>query len=241
MSRWVTARRSPGLTVPLSPTPASASRRGRLGRAQAERAHVELDEVRLHLREGDREPARGPALGEPAGSRVVVGEALDVVLERVEAAGGDDPGLPHRPAEAVLGDPRARHQLARAGDQRPERAAEPLGEAERHGVEEAPELGGGDPGCNRGVRDPGAVEVDAESELARGRDGRAELRQRPDRAARAVVGVFEREQAHAGAVERVCGVDRVAQLLGGDAPAAGPRGLASVAPSASPPRRARRS
>ena len=52
-----------------------------------------------------------PAAAQPSASRararVVVGEPLDVVVERVEARGGDDPGLAHRAAEAVLLDARA--------------------------------------------------------------------------------------------------------------------------------------
>ena len=76
-----------------------------------------------------------PALGEPARARVVVGEPLDVVVERVDAGGGDDPRLAHRAAEEVLLAPRALDRLGRAREERAERAAEALREAERDGVE----------------------------------------------------------------------------------------------------------
>src|SRR5262249_28558793 len=58
------------------------------------RPDVDLHEVRLHELEVDGQPGRGPALGEPARPCVVLGEALDVVVERIEAGGGDDPRLP---------------------------------------------------------------------------------------------------------------------------------------------------
>ena len=45
-------------------------------------------------------------------ARVIVREPVDVVIERVQPRRGDDPGLPHRPAEEVLLAPRLRHQLA---------------------------------------------------------------------------------------------------------------------------------
>ena len=38
-------------------------------------------------------------LGEPPRPRVIVGDAVDVVLERVHAGRGDDAGLAHRAAE----------------------------------------------------------------------------------------------------------------------------------------------
>src|SRR4029453_14095267 len=49
---------------------------------------------------------------------MVVGEPLDVVVERVDAGRRDDPGLPHRSAELVLETPRPLHQLVRARDER---------------------------------------------------------------------------------------------------------------------------
>ena len=47
-----------------------------------------------------RDARRGrEALADDAGVRVVLGEPLDVVLERVDAGGGEDARLPHRAAE----------------------------------------------------------------------------------------------------------------------------------------------
>src|SRR5207244_5352804 len=114
----------------------------------------------------DRESGGGEALAEPPGAGMVVREAVDVVVERIDARGRDDPRLAHRTAEEVLEPPRLPHPLARAGDQRAERAAEPLREAERDRVEATGDLGRRDPGRDRGVHEAGSVEVQMEVALA---------------------------------------------------------------------------
>src|SRR5207249_4670563 len=106
-----------------------------VGGRQAERPDVDLDEVRLYLLEVDRNAGRIEPLREAACARVVVGEPLDVVLERVDPGGRDDAGLPHGAAEEVLQPARLRRQLGRTGDKRAERAAEALRETERDRVE----------------------------------------------------------------------------------------------------------
>src|SRR5206468_7155298 len=57
-----------------------------------------------------------------------------VVVERVQHRGRGDAGLPQRAAEEELPLPRALDRLRRAGKDRPERAAEPLREADRDAV-----------------------------------------------------------------------------------------------------------
>ncbi len=52
-----------------------------------------------------------------------------------------------------------------------------------------------DPGCDGGVEEPRAVEVDGGATGARGVDRRAELLERPDPAARAAMRVLEHEHA----------------------------------------------
>ena len=122
-------------------------------------AGVDLDEVRLDLIEVDGNTCFVERLGERARARVVLGEPFDVVVERVDAGGRDDARLPHRSAEQVLLPPGALDQLVRAGEQRSERAPEPLREAERHRVEARRRSRRRDAGRNRGVEEACAVEV----------------------------------------------------------------------------------
>ena len=68
---------------------------------------IDLDEVRLHALEVDREACLHERFCEPARAGVVVREPLDVVVERIDAGRCDDPGLPHRASEEVLLPPRA--------------------------------------------------------------------------------------------------------------------------------------
>ena len=68
---------------------------------------------------------------------VVLGQPLDVVVERVQAAGRDDARLPERAAHHLLPAPRLVDQLARAAQHRAHRRAEALGEVEPGGVEAA--------------------------------------------------------------------------------------------------------
>ena len=173
-----------------------AKARERLVAAQAERGEVDLDEVGLHLLEIDRQPGGPERLGEGTCARVIVGEPLDVVLEGEDACGGDDPRLPHRAAEEVLLAPCALDQVARAGEESAERAAEALRETERGGVEAPRDRRRSDAECDRRVEDPRAVQVRGEAELARPRDNVVELVQRPDPPAGVVVRVLERDDRH---------------------------------------------
>ena len=66
--------------VPLSPF----CRKVRLVLAE-KRIEVDLDEVRLHAVRVDREPRLGEPGGEPLCAAMVVREAVDVVVERVDA------------------------------------------------------------------------------------------------------------------------------------------------------------
>src|SRR4051812_14863770 len=74
----------------------------RLVDVEAERADVDLHEVRLTLRESAGGAGRARPLGRPRGPRVIAREPLDVVVEGVDPRRSDDPGLAHRTAELVL-------------------------------------------------------------------------------------------------------------------------------------------
>src|SRR5262249_10282425 len=96
-----------------------------------------------------------------------------------------------RSSEAVLLDPRAVHQLVRAGDQRAERTPEALREAQRRSVEPTSELGRGNLRRDGCVHQPRSVQVRTKTELVRDVDDLAELVQRPARAAGRVVRVLD--------------------------------------------------
>ena len=115
------------------------------------------------------------------------------MLERVDTGRRDDPGLSHGTAEQVLLAPRPLDRLRRAREQRTERAAQTLREAERDGVEQPADLGCRDPGRDRGVQEPRAVEVGAHPALAGGGRDRLQVGERPAATARGVVRVLDGE------------------------------------------------
>ena len=78
--------------------------------------------------------------GRAAARAVVVGQPLDVVVERVQAGRGEDADLAHAGAVALAPDPGLGDPLGRGDQHRADRRAESLGQADRHGVEAAAEL-----------------------------------------------------------------------------------------------------
>ena len=88
--------------------------------------HLEDDDVRLDRRrvELDARQLRQP-VGEPRGVGVVLGQPLDVVVERVQAARRDDARLAHRAADHLLVAPGLVDQLraTRRAPRRPVRRA----------------------------------------------------------------------------------------------------------------------
>src|SRR5207302_982789 len=63
-------------------------------------------------------------VGQPPRVDVIVGQTLDVMPERVDAAGGDDAGLAHGTAHLLLAAPRLVDECARAGHGRADGRAE---------------------------------------------------------------------------------------------------------------------
>ena len=157
-SRCVTARTRPS-GVPLSSTPRARHPRPRtLGRAEDDDVGLGRDDLEAEL---------GEALRQHARVLVVVGEPLDVVVERVQAAGGHDPRLPERAAHLLLPAPRLVDQLARAGEHGAHRRAEALREVEPGGVEAARELRRARARGHHRVHQPRAVHVCAQPVRAR--------------------------------------------------------------------------
>ena len=135
----------------------------------------------------DRDARLGQAFGQSPGASMVVGEAVDVVVERVQRGRGDHTGLPHGAPEQELLPPGPLDPFLRRGEDGAERAAEPLGEADGDAVGEPPVLGGGDAACGGRVHDPRAVEVHGEPKVARGLRRRGKLVEGPDASAGAAV------------------------------------------------------
>ena len=165
----------------------------------------DADEHHVRLRRVDLEAAdAGEPGGEALGVGMILGEPLDVVLEGVEPGRGDDARLPHRTAQDLAGTLRALDHGPGSDQHRPGRRAEPLGQAHRHRVETAAELGHRRPELHRGVEDARAVEVRREAAPLRQRDRGREIRPPEDAAADRVL---ERDEARAREV-RVVGLDR---------------------------------
>src|SRR5438093_1294230 len=60
------------------------------------------------------------------GVLVILRQSIEVMIERIEAGGGEDPHLPHRPAQhPPMSNARAYH-IARPGEHRSGRRAQPL-------------------------------------------------------------------------------------------------------------------
>ena len=196
-SRCVTARRHVRVNRDRQPDARGGEAARSPRRSSARAAHVDLDEVRLDLLEIDRHPGRRQAFREPPGARVVVGEPLDVVLERVHARQRRRcrPGAWRRRRGTSSAAP------TRISSGEPARSA-PSGQPsplERQSVTVSkcrPIPAAGTPERDRRVQQPRAVEVHARAQLA----ARLRHRRRSRRAARPrpparVVRVLERDHA----------------------------------------------
>ena len=207
-SRCVTARSTDGWMVADRATPCSASTRIA---SSFESGATSSWTKFVSTRSGSTAEARvGEPEREPLGACVVVGEPFDVVIEGVDTRRGDDSRLTHGAAEEVLHAAGIRHHLGRAGKQRAEWAAETLRETERDGVETAADRRGLLAAADRGVQQPGAVEVKAKPELVAEAAELVDLLQRPDSPAARVVRVLDPDDAGARRVDHrrpVCGTN----------------------------------
>src|SRR6267378_827739 len=187
---------------PLDPRGVDVQMRDRPDRVRPERAHADavgeqvlhgLRRVRGRLEEHDvRLDARGiqanagqprEPLGQPPRVGVIVGQTLDVMPERVDAARGDDAGLAHGAAHLLLAAPRLVDERARAGHGRADRRAEALGEIDPRRVERRREVAGGHAAGDDGVHEPRPVEMRRQPVPARRRRDLVDARERPHRAA----------------------------------------------------------
>ena len=124
-SRCVTARtvRAPNATrsTPRRRASATNAAASASGRGQREDDDVGLDRRAIEVDAGEA----GETVGDQRSVSVILGQARDVVIERVERGGGEEANLPHRPAEHAAGPDGARDDApaGRRGALRPERRA----------------------------------------------------------------------------------------------------------------------
>ena len=149
------------------------------------------------------------------------GQALDVMVERIETGRGDDSRLAHGATEQVLEAPRLLHAATVAGNHGAERAAEALRQAERDRVELASVLGRGDAACDRGVHETRAVEMEAQVMAAGFRDDSLHLGERPHTSPAAVVRVLDADDPRPRSVQIAPRTDGVTYLVGREDAAVG--------------------
>ncbi|GCC47979.1 hypothetical protein chiPu_0031960, partial [Chiloscyllium punctatum] len=154
---------------------------------------LEEDEVGLGRLHRDAVDLRQPACQRPR-IGVVVGKAVDMMIERVDAGGGTDAGLPHRAAEPLLPAPDVVDERSGAGDDAADRRAEALGEVDPGRIPARRHVARRDAGGDGRVQQPRAVHVGHEP---MGLGDANDLIQRgllPDRAAADIGGLLDADQ-----------------------------------------------
>ena len=197
-SRCVTARSTAGWIVEESPTPASSSRASASPWVSPSGARSICTKFVSTWSRSTGSPAACQASREPSRAGVIVGEPLDVVIERVDARRRDDPRLAHRAAEEVLFAPGALdHRSAEPASSAPSGQPRPF-ERQIVTVSKRAAIAAGRHALrDSSVDEARTVEVHGEPHLARRARDRVELVERPDAPARAVVGVLESRRLQA--------------------------------------------
>src|SRR3989441_10911402 len=137
---------------------------------------VGLDRRGIELHTGQA----GQPLGEASGVGMVLGQALDVMPERVHAGGGDDARLAHGSAPLLLASPRLVDERARARQGGADRSAEAFREVDPRRVKEGCVVPRRDAARDDRVHEARAVHVGGEAMTTRHRRHRLEASQRPD-------------------------------------------------------------
>ena len=145
---------------------------------------------------------------------MVVGEALEVVVERVVPGGGEHAHLAHAAARALAPHARLGDLVGLAHEHRPDRRAEALRQAHRHRVGDLAVGLQRHTGRDVRVPEPGAVEMDGDpglvTELAHG----LQRLERLHGAAAEVVGVLDGDERRRDEVRPLVGAHERAQLVG---------------------------
>ena len=102
---------------------------------------------------------------------MIIRQACPMMLEGVEASGGDDPSLSHASSQAFAGQVDALDDFCRAAYYGANRRTEAFGAAKSHCIEALRPAIGGNSGRRYGVEQPSAVQVGGEASLLRDVDG----------------------------------------------------------------------
>lgn len=187
-----------------------------IGAGDAGGGDVEHNDVRFDRGDVDGDALDfGQALRQRLGLGVVVGEAIDVVLQGIDAGRRDDAGLAHSAAEQVLETPGLGNELLVAGQDAADGATESLREIDPTGIEVLAVVARGDTGCDDGVEESRPVKVHEEAVLAS--DG-GDLFNRlhwPDATAAKIVGVLDADESCMWEV-RIVGADQGLDLRSGE-------------------------
>jgi hypothetical protein len=135
-------------------------RRAKLG-IDFENHDVGIDDFGIESQAGGR--ANG--FRNDSGVGMVVGEALDVVVEREECAGGDDAGLAPSSAERFAMAAGLADEIGRTAKRGADRRSEAFREADADCIEVAGPIGGRNARGNDGVEEAGAIQVASEAVL----------------------------------------------------------------------------
>ena len=127
---------------------------------------IEVDQVRpwtaVSLRAAESFE-RVDAGGQAGRVGMILGETVDVMLERVQAGGRENSGLTHPAADRLAHAPRLVDERTGAAQDRAHRCAETLRQADRHLIGAVGECARLDVERNRSVEQARAVEVNGET------------------------------------------------------------------------------
>ena len=150
---------------------------------------------------------------------MVLGQPIHVVIERVQAGGGDDSRLPERATEHLLPPPRLVDQLARPRQHRTHRRSQALREVDPRGVEPASKVRSQSPERHDRVHQPRPVHVRAQAVRAGNLQDRLNSRQRPDATPTEVRSLLDRHDSRARHVPVARRPQRRLELGGREHPA----------------------
>src|SRR3954447_7037543 len=174
---------------------------------------ISLDRARIELDAGNA----GELQSQLPGPLVILRQALDMMLQGIDASCGDDPGLPHGAPEALLVAPGLLDELARAGQDRSHWGSQTFAEIQPDGVEcRGKAMGRRSAGHNR-VQHSRAVHMGHQPCLVRRAADRLDLLDRPADPADDIAGLLYGDRSGAG---HVVGwrTDSLAHLVGGKQP-----------------------